>query len=73
MTWISMKEKKLNSDMMLTLAIYVKNAVVKFLIYFTSDCIGSCKSNYHTITATAVPNDNWKIIYGSHGTQTGKC
>jgi hypothetical protein len=37
MTWISMKEKKLNSDMMLTLAIYVKNAVVKFLIYFTSN------------------------------------
>ena len=44
-----MKEKKLNSDMMLTLAIYVKNAVVKtlaiyvknavvkFLIYFTSN------------------------------------
>jgi hypothetical protein len=24
-----------------------------------TDCIGSCKSNYHTITATAAPKSHW--------------
>jgi hypothetical protein len=27
-----------------------------------TDCIGSCKSNYHTITATMTPFVNWTDI-----------
>ena len=28
-----------------------------------TDCIGSCKSNYHTITSTAAPPGKWVVMY----------
>jgi hypothetical protein len=28
------------------------------LVVIGTDCIGSCKSNYHTITTTTVPNNS---------------
>ena len=33
------------------------------LVVIGTDCIGSCKSNYHTITTTMAPM--WNIVYGS--------
>ena len=33
------------------------------LVVIGTDCIGSCKSNYHTITTTMPPM--WNIVYGS--------
>ena len=27
-----------------------------------TDCIGNCKSNYHTITATTAPDIQWKLF-----------
>jgi hypothetical protein len=32
------------------------------LVVIGTDCIGSCKSNYHKITTTMTPNCHWKII-----------
>jgi hypothetical protein len=49
--------QKLNSDMMLTLAIYVKNAVVKFLIYFTSNMHISGEIMEITSTGTVQSED----------------
>jgi hypothetical protein len=31
------------------------------LIVIGTDCIGSCKSNYHAITATTAPGLKWEI------------
>jgi hypothetical protein len=28
-----------------------------------NDCVGSCESNYHTITATTAPNQIWEFKY----------
>jgi hypothetical protein len=30
------------------------------LVVIGTDCIGSCKSNYHTITTTMAPKDNYE-------------
>jgi hypothetical protein len=30
------------------------------LVVIGTDCIGSCKSNYHTITTTTEPSRDWK-------------
>ena len=30
------------------------------LVVIGTDCIGNCKSNYHTITTTTAPHFNWK-------------
>jgi hypothetical protein len=30
-------------------------------VVIATDCIGSCKSNYHTITATTAPNVLWYV------------
>jgi hypothetical protein len=32
-------------------------------VVISTDCIGSCKSNYHTITATTVPYGSWIYSY----------
>ena len=32
------------------------------LVVIGTDCIGSCKSNYHTITTTKVPTCNGKTV-----------
>jgi hypothetical protein len=32
------------------------------LVVIGTDCIGSCKSNYHTITTMTAPNNNWSIF-----------
>jgi hypothetical protein len=32
---------------------------VQTLVVIGTDCIGSCKSNYHTITITMAPGSNW--------------
>ena len=32
-------------------------------VVICTDCIGSCISNYHTITATTVPSRNWDASY----------
>jgi hypothetical protein len=32
------------------------------LLVIRSDCIGSCKSNYHTITKTMAPLRHWHLI-----------
>jgi hypothetical protein len=34
-----------------------------------TDCIGSCKSNYHTITAMMAPCSNWNIAESDRGVQ----
>ena len=34
----------------------------KTLAVIGTDYIGSCKSNYHTITATTAPQDYWNIL-----------
>jgi hypothetical protein len=31
-----------------------------------TDCIGSCKSNYHTITTTKVPEPTWRQTFCVH-------
>jgi len=31
------------------------------LVVIGTDCIGSYKSNYHTITTTMAPNADWKV------------
>jgi len=36
-------------------------------------CIGSCKSNNHTITATMVPHYNWRIVGMQEGLLLQKC
>jgi hypothetical protein len=38
---------------------------LKTLVVIGTDCIGSCKSNYHTITATTAPKILFKI--GTNG------
>jgi len=33
------------------------------LVAIDTDCIGCCKSNYHTITTTASPFNKWRISF----------
>jgi hypothetical protein len=35
------------------------------LVVISNDCIGSCKSNYHTIATTPTPSWHWKKIINS--------
>jgi hypothetical protein len=32
------------------------------LVVIGTDCIGSCKSNYHTITTATAPHSTWTVI-----------
>ena len=35
----------------------------QYLVAIDTDCIGCCKSSYHTITTTTVPFNKWRISF----------